>query len=77
MDFDVASASNLPMTEAFGSTQPGGHAVLGPDLWEDMGEVAFIEALNTWGSSMHREVLTLRADLSATQAGVSGAFDQA
>ncbi len=50
---------------------------MGPDLWEDMGEQAFVEALNAWGSSMHREVITLRADLSATQAGVSGAFVQA
>ncbi len=77
MDFGVASASNLPMTYVGGPTQPGGPADLGPDLWEDMGEVAFIENLNAWGSSLHREVLTLRADLSATQAGVSGAFGQA
>ena len=60
-----------------GGTQPGGPVAFGPDLWEDMGEVAFIEALNTWGSTMHREVVSLRADLSATQAGVSGAFGQA
>ena len=77
MEFGVASASNLPMTYAGATTQPGGPAVLGPDLWEDMGEVAFIENLNAWGSGLHREVLTLRADLSATQAGVSGAFGQA
>ncbi len=50
---------------------------MGPDLWEDMGEQAFVEALNAWGSGMHREVLALRADLSSTQAGVSGAFGQA
>ncbi len=61
MDFGVASASNLPMTYAGATTQPGGPADLGPDLWEDMGEVAFIENLNAWGSSLHREVLTLRA----------------
>ncbi len=78
MDFGGGSANPaLPMTEAFGSTQPGGHAVLGPDLWEDMGEQAFVEQLNAWGSGMHREVLALRADLSATQVGVSGAFVQA
>ena len=76
MDFGVASASHLPMTYG-GGTQPGGPVAFGPDLWEDMGEVAFIEALNTWGSTMHREVVSLRADLSATQAGVSGAFGQA
>ncbi len=77
MDFAAASASSLAMTGAFGSTQPGGHAVLGPDLWEDMGEVAFIENLNSWGADMHREVLALRTDLTATQVGVSGAFGQA
>ena len=77
LEFGVASASNLPMSYAGATTQPGGPAVLGPDLWEDMGEVAFIENLNAWGSGLHREVLTLRADLSATQAGVSGAFGQA
>ncbi len=72
MDFaggGVASASNLPMTH--GGAQPGGPVVLGPDLWEDMGEVAFIDALNAWGSGMHREVLSLRTDLTATQVGVS------
>ena len=78
MDFGGGSGNTaLPMTDAFGSTQPGGHAVLGPDLWEDMGEQAFVEQLNAWGSGMHREVLALRADLSATQVGVSGAFVQA
>jgi hypothetical protein len=77
MDFGVASASHLPMTYSGGTTQPGGPVVFGPDLWEDMGEVAFIEALNTWGSTMHREVFSLRADLNATQAGVTGAFGQA
>ena len=55
----------------------GGPAVLGPALYEDMGEAALIGALNSWGADMHREVLALRADLSATQAGVSGAFVQA
>jgi hypothetical protein len=76
MDFGVASASNLPMTSG-GAQQPGGPVVLGPDLWEDMGEAAFVDQLNAWGSSMHREVLALRTDLSATQVGVSGAFVQA
>ncbi len=55
MDFGAASASGLSMTS--GATQQGGPAVLGPDLWEDMGEQAFVEALNAWGSGMHREVL--------------------
>ncbi len=74
MDFGVASASNLPMTNV--GTQPGGPVVLGPDLWEDMGEQAFVDSLNAWGSGMHREVLALRTDLTATQVGVSGAFLQ-
>ncbi len=62
---------------AGGGTQQGGPVTLGPDLWEDMGELAFIEALNTWGGGMHREVIALRTDLTATQASVSGAFMQA
>ncbi len=56
---------------------PRGQAVLGPDLWEDMGEAAFVEALTTWGGGLHREVLALRTDLSNTQTEVSGAFGQA
>ncbi len=78
MDFGVASASHLPMTRgAFGSTQPEVPAVLGPDLWEGMGEEAFIETLNAWGGGLHHEVVSLRAELGATQAGVAGAFGQA
>ncbi len=65
------SAATLAMTT------PRGQAVLGPDLWEDMGEQAFVEALNAWGGGMHREVLALRTDLSATQVSVSSAFVQA
>ncbi len=55
MDFGGGSAAALPMTH--GGTQPGGPVVLGPDLWEDMGEQAFVEQLNAWGSGMHREVI--------------------
>jgi len=55
----------------------GGPAVLGPALYEGMGEPAHIAALNSWGAGMHREVLAIRADLTATQASVSGAFVQA
>jgi hypothetical protein len=75
MDFGAASAGGLSMTS--GGTQHGGPVVFGPDLWEDMGEQAFVEALNAWGGGMHREVAALRTDLSATQVSVSSAFVQA
>ncbi len=75
MDFAGGAAAALAMTG--GGAQQGGPAVLGPDLWEDMGEEALVAALNEWGAGMHREVLALRSDLSATQAEVSGAFGQA
>ncbi len=42
-----------------------------------MGEAALIVALNAWCSAKDRDILTLRADLHATQVGVSGAFTQA
>jgi hypothetical protein len=74
MEFAGGAAAALATT---GGPQPRGPAVLGPDLWEDMGEPAFVEAINAWGSGMHREVLSLRTDLSATQVSVSGAFAQA
>ncbi len=60
-----------------GGAPQGGPPVLGPDLWEDMGEPNFVATLNEWGSGIHREVVALRADLVATQAGLSGAFVQA
>ncbi len=60
-----------------GGAPHGGPTVLGPDLWEDMGEPNFVATLNEWGSGLHREVVALRADLVATQAGISGAFEQA
>ncbi len=75
MDFAGGSAATLAMTG--GATQQGEPAVLGPALHVDMGEPALVAALNAWGSGMHREVLALRADLSATQVSVSGAFVQA
>jgi hypothetical protein len=49
----------------------------GPMLHMHMGEAALIDALNAWGSTKDREVSALRADLLATQVGVSGAFSQA
>ena len=75
MEFAGGAAAALATTG--GMTHPTGPAVLGPSLFEGMGEPAFMAALNAWGSGMHREVLALRADLSATQANVSGAFVQA
>jgi hypothetical protein len=75
MDFGAASASGL--SALGGGAPPGVPVALGPDLWEDMGEQAFVGALNAWGSDMHREVVALRTDLSATQVSVSGAFVQA
>ena len=49
----------------------------GPLLFMHMGEAALIDALNTWSSAKDRDILALRADLFATQVGVSGAFVQA
>ena len=51
--------------------------MLGPCLYESMGEQALIAALNAWGAARDRELVELRTDLSATQVGVSTAFDQA
>ncbi len=50
----------------------GGPAVLGPALYESIGEAALIGTLNAWGAGMHRPVPALRPDLSAMQAEVSG-----
>mgnify|MGYP000441338754 CR=1 FL=1 len=60
--FGAASAGGLSAVRA--GAQPGVPVVLGPDLWEDMGEQAFVEALNVWGGNMHREVV---APVSSTQ----------
>ncbi len=51
--------------------------MLGPCLFEGMGEASLVERLNAWGVARDREVLDLRADLGATQFGVSTAFEQA
>ncbi len=74
LDTAGASASTLAQT---GGTQPLGQAVLGPCLYEQMTEAALVTALNAWGSTRDREALALRADLTATQAGVAAAFEQA
>jgi hypothetical protein len=82
MDTTTAAASASSSLVPAGGTQTRGPAggtqpALGPCLYEHMGEPAFIAALNAWGSARDREALELRADLSATQVGVSGAFEQA
>ena len=80
MDFTGGSAAALvpagmtQTTGPAGGTQP---ALLGPCLYERMGEEALVAALNAWGSARDREALALRADLAATQVGVSTAFEQA
>jgi hypothetical protein len=50
---------------------------LGPCLATGMGGEAMVERLNSWGAARDRELIALRADLLAAQAGVSGAFGQA
>ncbi len=75
---DSASGS-AALATTYGATQQqyGEPAALGPALFEGMGETALVAALNAWGGGMHREVLSLRADLGATQVHVSSAFEQA
>ncbi len=75
MDYSAGGSAATLATS--GATQRVEPAVVGPALFESMGEPALVAALNAWGGAMHREVLALRADLSATQVGVSGAFEQA
>ncbi len=74
LDTAGASASTLA---AVGTTQATGTQLLGPCLHARMGEEALVTALNAWGSARDREALALRADLTATQAGVQAAFEQA
>ncbi len=52
-------------------------AMIGPCLFEGMGEASLVERLNAWGIARDREMLDLKANLSLTQVGVSSAFDQA
>jgi hypothetical protein len=72
MDTASASASTLAQT---GGTQAS--ALLGPCLHDQMSPEATVAALNAWGSARDREALQTRADLTATQVSVSGAFAQA
>ncbi len=74
---DTAGASASTLAQTGMTTQPLGQAVLGPCLYEQMGEGALVTALNAWGAARDREALALRADLTATQAGVAAAFEQA
>ena len=63
-----------------GSLVPAGYtqtAMLGPGLTAGMGEASLVAALNAWGTARDQDLLDLKADLSATQVGVSGAFSQA
>jgi hypothetical protein len=74
---DTAGASASTLAQTGMATQPLGQAVLGPCLYEQMGEGALVTALNAWGAARDREALALRADLAATQAGVAAAFERA
>ena len=51
--------------------------MMGPCLFEGMGEQSLIATLNAWGIARDREMLELKTNLGATQVGVSSAFDQA
>ena len=55
----------------------GAQTFLGPCLVGGMGEASLIATLNAWGATRDREVLDLKANLLATQVGVSSTFDQA
>ncbi len=72
-----ASASASTLAHAGTTSQPSGQAVLGPCLYDEMSEPQLVAALNAWGSARDREAQQLRADLTATQHSVSGAFVQA
>ncbi len=69
---DTAAASESGLVPA-GLTR----TMLGPCLFEGMGEPSLISTLNAWGTARDREMLELKASLGATQVGVSSAFDQA
>ncbi len=57
---------------------PTGQTFLGPGLTVGMGEASMVPCLNAWGAARDSELLDLKANLSATQVGVSSAsFDQA
>ena len=74
----VGSAPDLALTLRGGgyTTQDAG-PILGPGLFEGMGEGLLVARLNSWGADRDAEIVRLRADLAAAQAGVTGAFSQA
>ncbi len=76
MDSAGGSATALAVTNAGGTTQQAG-PFLGPGLYEGMGESAMMARLNSWGADRDAEIVRLRSDLLAAQAGVTGAFGQA
>ena len=69
------------MSASEGSPVPTGmtqtRGMLGPGLTVGMGESSMVAALNAWGTARDQDLLSLKADLSATQVGISGAFSQA
>ena len=73
MDSAGGSEAALATTTQTGTGVPR----LGRCLATGMGGEAMVERLNTWGADRDRELIALRADLAAAQAGVSGAFGQA
>ena len=74
--FMGAAASEGSLVLPTGQTFTG-QAFLGPGLVEGMGEASLIATLNAWGATRDREMLDLKANLLATQVGVSATFDQA
>ena len=72
----AASEGSLALFAAGGGTTQT-FTELGPCLTVGMGEAATVAALNAWGAARDGELVALKADLSATQVGVSTAFEQA
>ena len=69
----AASEGSLATYSGGGGTQTAG----GPCLFVGMGEASMVEQMNTWGTARDRDMLDLKSNLTATQVGVSTAFDQA
>ncbi len=74
----AAAASDGSLALPAGITQTFMPATqIGPGLYEGMSEASMIAALNSWGTARDYELLDLKANLGATQVGVSTAFNQA
>ncbi len=71
----AATAASESSLVPAGGTQT--FSQMGPGLTEGMGEASLVARLNAWGAARDSETLDLKANLSATQVGVSSAFDQA